>query len=71
MPGETWMEKMLKVMCAEAPQTEVNMVLHNKIAMAAGRRCSGMDHRKIGMFAADVMRIVQKKTDAQAPVDAR
>jgi hypothetical protein len=61
MPGDTWMEKMLRVMCESVPQTDENRNLYGKIALAAGHRCNGLDYRKIGLLAADAVRIAQAK----------
>jgi hypothetical protein len=57
MREDSWVKRMVTVMCEEVPVTKENLAMHGRIALAASNRCQGLDHRKVGLFAADALRI--------------
>ena len=56
----SWMERMVEHFVAEAPPKEGDANLHGSIAQLAALRMGGLDPRKVGLFAADVYRLVGK-----------
>ena len=56
-----WMERMLEVYLAEAPPRAGEQKLHGAVAKLAALHMAGVDHRKVGRFAADVYRLVGRE----------
>jgi len=52
---------MVKVFMAEAPPAAGDERLHAAIAKLAALRMAGLDPRKVGLFAADVYRLVLRE----------